>query len=180
VNTIHALGFVEVYGLATGIEAADAMLKSAQVRLLRQYEVHPGLITLTIEGDLAACRAAVSAGVAAASRIGTVISSNVMGRPDEDTETMVLDLIPKPPVGKAPPPPDKLKAPPVSLQSPDAVDKAIEFIAKAKRGRSWHEIVKHFPGSSQDLRKALDAHVESGRLNKIGARYRKPEPSKTR
>ena len=99
---MNALGFVEVYGLVAGIEAADAMLKSAQVRLLRQYEVHPGLITLVIEGDLGACRAAVAAGVAAASRGGTVIASNVIGRPDEDTETMVMDLIPRPSVGKIP------------------------------------------------------------------------------
>jgi ethanolamine utilization protein EutK len=99
---MNALGFVEVYGMVAGIEAADAMLKSAQVRLLRQYEVHPGLITLAIEGDLGACRAAVAAGVAAASRVGTVITSNVIGRPDQDTETMVMDLIPRPPAGNMP------------------------------------------------------------------------------
>ena len=95
-NTINALGFIEVYGLVAGIEAADAMLKSAKVRLLRQFEVHPAMITVVIEGDLAACRAAVAAGVAAASRVGRVISSNVMGRPDEDTEIMVQGLIPRP------------------------------------------------------------------------------------
>ena len=95
-DTLNALGFIEVYGLVAGIEAADAMVKSARVRLLRQYEVHPGLITLTVEGDLGACRAAVAAGVAAASRVGTVIASNVIGRPDGDTEMMVLDLIPRP------------------------------------------------------------------------------------
>ena len=101
-DTLNALGFIEVYGLAAGIEAADAMVKGAWVRLLRQYEVHPGLITVTVEGDLAACRAAVAAGVAAASRVGTVIASNVIGRPDGDTGTMVLDLIPRPSVGKNP------------------------------------------------------------------------------
>ena len=93
VNTLNALGFIEVYGLVAGIEAADAMVKSAQVRLLRQHVVSPGLITLIVEGDLGACRAAVDAGVAAASRVGTVIASNVMGRPDNDTETLVMDLI---------------------------------------------------------------------------------------
>jgi ethanolamine utilization protein EutK len=104
VHSINALGFVEVYGLVAGIEAADAMLKSARVRLLRQYEVQPGLITLLVEGDLGACRAAVAAGVAAASRIGTVIAGHVIGRPDEDTETLVEDLIPRPPAGKTPAP----------------------------------------------------------------------------
>ena len=101
---IDALGFIEVYGLVAGIEAADAMLKSAQVRLLRQHEVRPGLITLVVEGDLAACRAAVSAGAAAASRVGSVISENVIGRPDADTETLVMDFTPRPGEAKSPPP----------------------------------------------------------------------------
>jgi ethanolamine utilization protein EutK len=103
VNTINALGFIEVHGLVAGVEAADAMLKSAQVRLLRQYEVRPGLITVAVEGDLAACRAAVAAGLAAASRVGDVIAGNVIGRPDTDTETMVMALIPRPADGKSPP-----------------------------------------------------------------------------
>ncbi len=92
-DSINALGFIEVYGLVPGIEAADAMLKSARVRLLRQYEVQPGLITVVVEGDLAACQAAVNAGVAAASRIGKVVSSLLIPRPDGDTATMVLDLV---------------------------------------------------------------------------------------
>ncbi len=92
-KTINALGFIEVYGLAAGIEAADAMLKSARVRLLRQHGVHPGQITLVVEGDLAACRVAVNAGVAAASRLGEVLASHVIGRPDTDTETLILDLL---------------------------------------------------------------------------------------
>ena len=93
-ETINALGFVEVLGLVPGIEAADAMLKSARVRLLRQYEVQPGMITVVVEGDLASCQAAVNAGVAAAARVGVVIASHLIARPDTNTETMVLDLIP--------------------------------------------------------------------------------------
>ncbi len=89
---INALGFIEVYGLVAAIEAADAMLKSAKVRLLRQHGVHPGQISLVVEGDLAACRVAVNAGVAAASQIGVVLASHVIGRPDADTETMILEL----------------------------------------------------------------------------------------
>jgi len=204
VNTINALGFVEVYGLTAGIEAADAMLKSAQVRLLRQYGVRPGLITLTVEGDLAACRVAVDVGVAAASRIGRVIASNVIARPDEDTETMVLTLIAGPPSGVAPqsecppeqgetaalsgtrpqagspaeegkpPPAKKVKAPALPDQKPGTPADVLAFIAKAQRGRSWHEIVKHFPDHARELREELDARVASGELNKVGIRYRKP------
>lgn len=92
-STINALGFIEVYGLVAGIEAADAMLKSAQVRLLREHGVHPGLISLVVEGDLAACRSAVNAGSAAASRVGKVIATHVIGRPDGDTETMIMEML---------------------------------------------------------------------------------------
>lgn len=94
-ESIDSLGFLEVFGFTAGIEGADAMLKSAQVRLICQHEVSPGLITLIIEGDLASCRAAVNAGKAAAARVGMVIGSHVIGRPDEDTESMILKYIPQ-------------------------------------------------------------------------------------
>jgi ethanolamine utilization protein EutK len=89
-GTINSLGLLEVRGLVAGIEAADAMLKSARVRLLRQHQVNPALITLVVEGDLAACRASVDAGVAAASRIGEIVSQLVIGAPDADTDEFVL------------------------------------------------------------------------------------------
>ncbi|MDR3362211.1 MAG: BMC domain-containing protein [Desulfovibrio sp.] len=156
-NRLDALGFVEVYGLATGIETADAMLKSAQVRLVRQHGVHPGLITLVVEGDLASCRAAVNAGVAAASRMGAVIASHVIGRPDADTETLVLDMI----------------CPPQEPRKPvTPTDKALAYISTAEKGRTWTEIAKRFPKYSQWLRQELDACVKSGKLRKVKARYR--------
>jgi ethanolamine utilization protein EutK len=110
-GTIDALGLLEVRGLVTGIEAADAMLKSARVRLLCQHQVNPGLITLVVEGDLAACRASVDAGVAAARRIGEVVSQRVIGAPDGDTNDFVLERIGE----NTPPftaPDDRGKAPP--------------------------------------------------------------------
>ncbi len=91
--SINALGFIEVVGLATAIEASDAMLKSANVRLLTQQILDPALVSVVIEGDLAACRAAVNAGVAAAERIGTVVSQLVIGRPTDDCEYMVTQLL---------------------------------------------------------------------------------------
>ncbi len=92
-NKINALGFVEVSGFVAAIEAADAMLKSANVRLLREHTVNPGMISVIVEGDLAACRAAVNAGIAAAERVGRVISHHVIGRPDEGTEEIVLGTV---------------------------------------------------------------------------------------
>ena len=199
-DRINALGFIEVYGLVSGIEAADAMLKSAQVRLLRQYEVHPGLITVVVEGDLAACQAAVNAGVAAASRIGKVISSLLIPRPDGDTETMILQLITGSGRGgrvkeaktaeseeKSTPAVKPKKAAPAtkpaatkatgqtakSTESSGDLDEALEFIFKAPKGRSWTDIAKRFSKQPQRLRKELDACVKSGTLDKVGARYRK-------
>lgn len=89
---INALGLLEVSGLVAGIDAADAMLKSASVRLLNHKVLDPGRITLVVEGDLAACRAALDAGVAAANRAGKVIGYQTMGRPDKDTEWLVTHL----------------------------------------------------------------------------------------
>lgn len=90
---IDALGFLEVRGLVAAIEAADAMLKAADVKLIRSHQVDPRFFTLVVEGDLAACRAAVDAGKAAASRLGEVVSRLEIGRPDNDTEAMVLELV---------------------------------------------------------------------------------------
>ncbi|MEI7611989.1 MAG: BMC domain-containing protein [Betaproteobacteria bacterium] len=90
--TINSLGYVEVRGLAAAIETADSMLKCAEVRLLRQLSLDPAQITLTVEGSLGACRAAVDAGQACAQRLGAFIASQVQGRPARDTESFVLAL----------------------------------------------------------------------------------------
>ena len=72
---INALGLLEVDGMVAAIDAADAMLKAANVRLLSHEVLDPGRLTLVVEGDLAACRAALDAGCAAAMRTGRVISA---------------------------------------------------------------------------------------------------------
>ena len=82
---INALGLLEVDGMVAAIDAADAMLKAANVRLLSHEVLDPGRLTLVVEGDLAACRAALDAGCAAAMRTGRVISRKEIGRPDDDT-----------------------------------------------------------------------------------------------
>lgn len=91
-ETINALGFVEVRGLAATIETADAMLKSAEVRLLRQLLRDPAQTMITVEGSLGACQAAVDAGEACARRYDAYIGSQVMGRPANDTAEFVLSL----------------------------------------------------------------------------------------
>ena len=88
-----SLGFVETNGLVAAVEAADAMAKAARVRVKTVVNADLGLLSVICEGDLAACRAAVDAGKAAAARVGDCITSNVIGRPDEDTENFIDERI---------------------------------------------------------------------------------------
>lgn len=71
---INALGLLEVDGMVAAVDAADAMLKAANVRLLSHEVLDPGRLTLVVEGDLAACRAALDAGSAAAQRTGALLA----------------------------------------------------------------------------------------------------------
>ena len=73
--TQEALGMVETKGLVGAIEAADAMLKAANVELVGNEKIGSGLVTVMVRGDVGAVKAAVDAGAAAAERVGIVIST---------------------------------------------------------------------------------------------------------
>ena len=79
-----AIGMIETKGLIGAVEALDAALKAANVRFVRQDKVGSGLVAITVEGDVAAVRAAVDAGAEAARRVGEVVSVHVIARPHED------------------------------------------------------------------------------------------------
>ncbi|HHW08338.1 MAG TPA: BMC domain-containing protein [Firmicutes bacterium] len=81
----EALGFIETKGLVAAIEAADAMVKAANVRLVGYEKVGSGLVCVIVSGDVGAVRAAVDAGSAAAGRVGEVISQHIIPRPDNST-----------------------------------------------------------------------------------------------
>lgn len=81
-----ALGMIETRGLIASIEAADAMIKTADVRLLSQENIDAGLITIFVEGDVGAVQAAVEAGKEAAKRVGGLIASHVIPRPDDEVK----------------------------------------------------------------------------------------------
>src|ERR671929_2347002 len=83
-NHMEALGMIETKGLVALVEASDAMLKSANVTLVGWEKIGSGLVTAFVVGDVAAVKAAVDAGAAAASRIGEVVSVQVIPRPHED------------------------------------------------------------------------------------------------
>jgi len=91
----YALGLIETKGLVGAIEAADAMTKAAEVELIGKERTGGGLITVKIKGDVAAVRAAVDAGAAAAQRVGELLSVHVIPRPHDDTEILIFPLAPK-------------------------------------------------------------------------------------
>lgn len=82
--TMEALGMIETKGLVALIEASDAMLKAANVELVGWEKIGAGLVTAMVVGDVAAVKAAVDAGASAASRVGEVVSVQVIPRPHED------------------------------------------------------------------------------------------------
>ena len=82
----QALGLIETRGTVAAIEAADAMLKAAKVKFLGRQKVKAGLMVVMVAGDVGAVKAAVSAGTAAAGRVGQVVSSHVIPRPHEDID----------------------------------------------------------------------------------------------
>ena len=99
---MNALGMIETKGLVGTIEAADAMLKAANVTLLSKTRVGGGLVTVLVTGDVGAVKAATDAGAAAAERVGQLISVHVIARPAQDLQPMLGG--PKPPEPPVPAP----------------------------------------------------------------------------
>jgi ethanolamine utilization protein EutM len=90
-SSIDALGLIETRGLVGAIEAADAGAKAANVRILGAERADAGLVTVKFVGDVAAVKAAVDAGSAAAKRVGQLVSSHVIPRPHEDMGVVIED-----------------------------------------------------------------------------------------
>ena len=81
----EAIGLIETKGLVAQIECSDAMLKAANVTLVKQIQIGGAFVTTIISGDVGSVRAAVDAGAAAASQVGELVSAHVIPRPDAAT-----------------------------------------------------------------------------------------------
>jgi len=86
---MNALGMIETKGLVGAVEAADAMVKAANVELIGREQVGGGLVTVLVRGDVGAVKAATDAGAAAADRVGELISIHVIPRPHSEVETIL-------------------------------------------------------------------------------------------
>ncbi len=85
----EALGMVETRGLIGAVEAADAMVKAANVRLIGKEQIGSGLVTVMVRGDVGAVKASVDAGAAAAKRVGDLYGVHVIPRPHDDVEAIL-------------------------------------------------------------------------------------------
>jgi ethanolamine utilization protein EutM len=83
-KSVEALGMIETKGFVCMVEAIDSMLKAANVQLVSWDKIGSGLVTAFVVGDVAAVKAAVDAGAAAASKLGQVLSVEVIPRPNEE------------------------------------------------------------------------------------------------
>ena len=88
----EALGMIETKGLVGSVEAADAMVKAANVTLIGKVLVGGGLVTVMVRGDVGAVKAAVDAGAAAAERVGELLSIHVIPRPHSEVEFILPKL----------------------------------------------------------------------------------------
>ena len=85
----EALGLVETRGFVGAIEAADAMVKAANVKLIGKEKVGNGLVTVMVRGDVGAVKAAIEAGAEAARRVSQLVSVHVIPRPHSDVEGLI-------------------------------------------------------------------------------------------
>ncbi|WP_399629572.1 BMC domain-containing protein [Sporosarcina sp. SG10008] len=88
----QSIGMIETKGLVGSMEAADAMIKAANVRLIKQEFIDGGIVTVIVQGDVGAVQAAVDAGREAAKRVGELLGAHVIPRPDESVYKMVKPL----------------------------------------------------------------------------------------
>jgi microcompartment protein CcmL/EutN len=118
----YALGMVETRGLVGSIEAADVMVKTANVSLLGTEYVRNGLVTVEIIGEVAAVKAAVDAGAAAARRVGQLVSTHVIPRPSDEIEEILKARAPAIPA-------DEQVAGDDAAADGEAEDEEFDFIA---------------------------------------------------
>ena len=98
-SNTNALGMVETRGLVGAIEAADAMVKSANVTLVGKEQVGGGLVSVMVRGDVGAVKSATDAGGAAAEKVGELVSVHVIPRPHAEVDAILPRNVPGLPAG---------------------------------------------------------------------------------
>ena len=150
---MQAFGMIEVYGYLTAVEALDSALKAANVSRLGVEKVRGGLVTVLVEGDVGAVKAAMDASAAAAERVGTVISVHVIPRPADDVTRMLKGG--KEPEEPTPPEPEK-PSEPDTLSEPESEAVKAEEGEKAPQDVTVEEMQTMGVDALRRLARALE------------------------
>ncbi len=90
---MKALGMIETRGLVAAIEATDSMSKSAEVQVLGIKEIGGGLVSVYVQGEVGAIKAAIDAGAASAKQVGEIVAVHIISRPNDDTVKVLNELL---------------------------------------------------------------------------------------
>ena len=160
-GTLSALGMIETKGLVAAVEAADSMVKAANVKLIGKEHVGGGLVTVMVRGDVGAVKAATDAGAAAASNLGELISVHVIARPHENIEPILCGKKEKPAAGKKVSEPSAGEKIPESQACSDFDSMPVVELRKFARS------IQGFPIEGREISKANRATL----LELIGKHY---------
>jgi len=172
-----AYGFIETRGLIAAIEAADAMLKAAKVKLVKRQKIGSAMVTVVVEGELGACQAAVHAGSAAAQRVGDLVCAHVIPRPFDDTQHLVMDTLdesPPAPVGESPAPPPSpspVKVPVTPAKKDQAPQTLESWMTARKDGVTLDQIRAFLKKDAAETRRLLKQWMDEGKIEKIQQKY---------
>ena len=171
---MQALGMIEVYGYLTAVEALDSALKAANVSRLGVEKVRGGLVTVLVEGDVGAVKAAMDASAAAAERVGTVISVHVIPRPADDVTRMLKGG--KEPEEPTPPEPEKPSEPEISSE-PDTLSEPESEAVKAEEGEKAPQdvTVEEMQSMGVDALRRLARALEIKNMTRAEIRFAKKQ-----
>lgn len=171
---MQALGMIEVYGYLTAVEALDSALKAANVSRLGVEKVRGGLVTVLVEGDVGAVKAAMDASAAAAERVGTVISVHVIPRPADDVTRMLKGG--KEPEEPTPPEPEKPSEPEISSE-PDTLPEPESEAVKAEEGEKAPQdvTVEEMQAMGVDALRRLARALEIKNMTRAEIRFAKKQ-----
>lgn len=169
---MQALGMIEVYGYLTAVEALDSALKAANVSRLGVEKVRGGLVTVLVEGDVGAVKAAMDASAAAAERVGTVISVHVIPRPADDVTRMLKGG--KEPEEPTPPEPEKPSEPEISSE-PDTLSESEAVKAEEGEKAPQDVTVEEMQTMGVDALRRLARALEIKNMTRAEIRFAKKQ-----
>ena len=162
------LAFVETKGFVGAVEAADAMSKTASIRIVKYTKIGDAYVTVLIEGELSDCQAAIESGAAAAERIGELVSSGIIPRPLEDLSLFISRKA----KAKEQEVPVKAAATKKRAAKKEADTPSVpELIKKAAQGISIEELEKITQKSRDSIRQTLKKLMDDEKVEKIHKKY---------